>query len=110
LAPGAAGDACPETTRSFAEKYRLAERGYAIGKIKYAPGPDKGEGLEGTIFYVKATMTKGLPADIYAYKSQNDKFPHQSTADQFFDEEQFEAYRELGYHLAKKMCDDLRGS
>jgi hypothetical protein len=28
-------------------------------------------------------------------------FPHQSTLDQFFDEEQFEAYRQLGVHVAE---------
>jgi hypothetical protein len=26
-------------------------------------------------------------------------FPHETTADQFFDEAQFEAYRALGYHI-----------
>ncbi|MCL4802487.1 MAG: hypothetical protein KJ025_23065, partial [Burkholderiales bacterium] len=26
-------------------------------------------------------------------------FPHQSTADQFFDEPQFESYRKLGHHV-----------
>ena len=28
-------------------------------------------------------------------------FPHQHTADQFFDETQYEAYRSLGYHITK---------
>ncbi len=27
-------------------------------------------------------------------------FPHQTTADQFFDETQFESYRTLGLHVA----------
>ncbi|MCH8347080.1 MAG: hypothetical protein IH901_01080 [Proteobacteria bacterium] len=44
---------------------------------------------------------RNLPSDIYAYKAVNEVFPNQSTADQFFDERQFEAYRELGYQLAK---------
>lgn len=30
------------------------------------------------------------------YKARNPDFPHQSTGDQFFDEQQFEAYRALG--------------
>jgi hypothetical protein len=28
-------------------------------------------------------------------------FPHQSTINQFYDEEQFEAYRQLGVHVAE---------
>jgi len=34
------------------------------------------------------------------YKNKNPDFPHQSTADQFFDEAQFECYRALGYQVA----------
>jgi hypothetical protein len=45
----------------------------------------------------------GLPEDIYGYKSGHSNFPDQTTADQFFDEAQFEAYRELGYQLTKTM-------
>ena len=36
----------------------------------------------------------------------HDVFPDESTLDQFFDEKQFEAYRELGYSLATKLLGD----
>ncbi len=45
--------------------------------------------------------TKRLPADLYGYKAKHLNYPDQTTADQFFDEVQFEAYRELGYNIAK---------
>jgi hypothetical protein len=35
-----------------------------------------------------------------AYKAANPAFPHETTADQLFSEEQFEAYRALGEHIA----------
>jgi hypothetical protein len=35
------------------------------------------------------------------YRLVNPEFPHQSTLDQFYDEEQFEAYRQLGVHVAE---------
>ena len=35
-------------------------------------------------------------------------FPHQSTADQFFDEAQFESYRALGAHVARRAEEPLR--
>ena len=34
------------------------------------------------------------------YRHLNPRFPHESTADQFFDESQFESYRALGYQVA----------
>ena len=62
-------------------------------------------GKRGTIVYIKATMIGGLSFKVDAYKGKNPDFPHQATADQFFDPEQFEAYRELGY---KSMIESLR--
>lgn len=42
-----------------------------------------------------------LPEDIYGYKRANPDFPDQTTSDQFFDEAQFEAYRELNYGIGR---------
>jgi hypothetical protein len=82
---------------------RLARRGYAVADIAY----DTGE--NGILLYIKSTLIAGLPLDVYDYKRKNDAFPHETTADQFFDERQFEAYRELGYHITKKALDDPNG-
>jgi len=98
LMPGSAGDGL------FVERYALAARGFAIGQIYY----DGENGQVGTLLYVKTTMTKDLPADIYGYKDAHQSFPDQSTADQFFDEIQFEAYRELGYRIGKTMLQDAQ--
>ncbi|MHC4394303.1 MAG: patatin-like phospholipase family protein [Planctomycetota bacterium] len=92
LLPGSA-----KLKSTLAKKYRLAERAYALADITY---DDK---TKGKLIYIKTTLTPGLPADIYGYKSDNLSFPDQSTADQFFDEHQFEAYRELGYKLTEQM-------
>jgi hypothetical protein len=90
--------------KNFVERYRLATRGYAIGTIDY---PD---GKKGTVVYVKSTLTRHLPGDLYGYKARNEAFPHQTTLDQFFDEEQFEAYRELGYRLASRLFRDIEAA
>lgn len=50
----------------------------------------------GKLVYVKATLSENDPADLQSYKTQNPVFPHDSTADQWFDESQFESYRSLG--------------
>ena len=61
-----------------------------FGTIKY---PSK---KQGKLLYVKSSLTEKDPADVLAYKRTHGAFPHQSTADQWFDESQFESYRMLG--------------
>ena len=53
---------------------------------------------------IQATPMTALPVDLYSYMRTNPTYPDQSTADQFFDERQFEAYRELGYQVGKQVC------
>lgn len=88
------------TNDAFIDKYAIAKRGFAIADIKYE------DGTSGILVYIKLAMINDLPTDVYSYKGVNPDFPHQSTADQFFDEKQFEAYRELGYNITWKMMAD----
>ena len=88
---------------AFRDMYKMAERGFAIGEIAYPPEDGESEGTRGTLIYIKSTLIKDLPADIYGYKSAHPTFPDQPTSDQFFDESQFEAYRELGYRLCAQV-------
>lgn len=100
-----------DTVTSFEKKYDIAERGYAVAKITY-PDPTKDVDKQepsGVLVYVKLAMIRELPTDIYSYKGVNPDFPHQSTADQFFDEKQFEAYRELGYNVMWNMMNSEDG-
>lgn len=50
----------------------------------------------GVLVYLKASITGTEPTAVESYRAKNPDFPHQSTGDQFFDDAQFEAYRELG--------------
>jgi hypothetical protein len=43
---------------------------------------------------------------IREYHQRFPEFPHESSAEQFFSEEQFEAYRALGSHMADKLVND----
>jgi hypothetical protein len=78
-----------------------SRRHHAVAKILY---PD---GAPGTLVYWKASITADMPPDIMHYKRTMKDFPHQSTADQFFDESQFESYRHLGYEVAKRSLQAL---
>jgi hypothetical protein len=62
----------------------------AYARISYPDAPD------GHLLYLKPWLPQALPADILAYFSTHADFPHQTTANQFFSESQFESYRALG--------------
>lgn len=74
----------------------------------------------GTFVYVKSSVTaptgktviprsEWLKYGTYKYKIYHPSFPHESTADQFFDPIQWESYFQLGQYLASDMlkCDNL---
>jgi len=46
------------------------------------------------------------PVDVMNYARSNPEFPHQSTADQFFSESQFESYRVLGRFTLTQMLKE----
>jgi hypothetical protein len=76
----------------------------AIGTIRYSivdPGaPD------GTILYIKATLSGDEPVDVRNFSVSDPTFPHDSTANQFFDEARFESYRTLGFHSVLSLTTD----
>ncbi len=58
----------------------------------------------GTLIYIKASRNGNEPPDVKLYAATNPSFPHQSTAEQFFNESQFESYRRLGLHIVEEIC------
>ncbi len=83
---------------------QLSSKHYAIGKIQYP------QGFEGVLVYIKSSLTGNEPADLQNYKKEQPAFPHHSTADQFFDEKQFESYRHLGQHVMVQTLKALKTS
>jgi hypothetical protein len=69
----------------------------AVGRIRYPDRPDQ----ESYLVYLKNSMTGDEPEPQLNYKTQSPDFPHESTADLFFDDSQFESYRALGVHIAE---------
>ncbi|MGJ0426562.1 patatin-like phospholipase family protein [Methylocystis sp.] len=62
-----------------------------LATIRY-PGIEE----TGTLIYIKAAIHGDEPEDISSYATVHSEFPHETTADQFFNESQFESYRRLG--------------
>jgi hypothetical protein len=57
----------------------------------------------GYLIYVKLSLTGNEGEFIKRYRLDEPAFPHHSTANQFFTEAQFEAYRSLGEHIGEKL-------
>lgn len=66
--------------------------------------PEAGPGkpaATGLMLYLKLSLTGDETELLKRYRSISPEFPHESTLDQFYTEEQFEAYRQLGVHVAE---------
>lgn len=82
-----------------------SKRSFAIGVVDYGFGSEPG-----VLLYIKAAMTGHEGTAIAQYKSSHPNFPHESTGNQFYGDDQFESYRRLGREAALSMFgDDVSG-
>lgn len=86
-----------DTSAIIPDENGISESAHAIGEIIYNCG------MKATFIYIKSSIIDHVSADVLGYKKQNPSFPNQSTIDQFFDEFQFEAYRELAFQVTHKL-------
>ena len=73
-------------------------------------GVERPKEIDGWLVYIKPGLYEGnyFPKDVYNYATESLDFPHESTADQFFSESQFESYRALGRHAFNEICGNYR--
>ena len=81
----------------------FSARRYAIGDITYD------DGSTGILLYLKASMTGDEDTSVRQYKSSHPEFPHESTGDQFYGEDQFESYRHLGRDIGFEVFGPFAG-
>ena len=78
----------------------------AIDRNRPLPSDAVYRGVAGDhdLFYLKLPLdqsaVEGWPASVKEYAAAHPDFPQEPTADQYFEPEQYRAYRDLGYHLA----------
>jgi hypothetical protein len=78
----------------------------AIGTIAYSD-VDGEHAQAGRLLYIKPAIYFNKESrDVYNYARQNPQFPHESTADQFFSESQFESYRALGEMTIEQIANE----
>ncbi|WP_341502551.1 hypothetical protein [Gallaecimonas sp. GXIMD4217] len=63
---------------------------HVMGEIRYASGK------VGRLLFVKALLTEASSGQVTCFDRIDEHFPNDSTANQFFDERHFDAYRSLG--------------
>jgi len=93
--------------RSEDDKRNSAGQYCAVGDIKYSNVD--GPGTDGYLLYIKPAFYGCEPRDVYEYARNNPDFPHQTTADQFFNESQFESYRALGRYVFEQLSRGWNG-
>jgi phosphoglycolate phosphatase-like HAD superfamily hydrolase len=72
-----------------------------VGTIRYGE-VDPGA-ADGVLIYVKPAIVEAESYDVYNYARSSLTFPHETTADQWFSESQFESYRALGREAIRTM-------
>jgi hypothetical protein len=83
----------------------LARHAHLIGRIHYPAGGGY-PAQRGTLILVKSALIPGLPLRLMGYRDRSPSFPNEPTRNQFFTEEQFEAYRELGVTIGRALLAD----
>jgi choline dehydrogenase-like flavoprotein len=74
----------------------------ALFWVRYESAPSR----PSLLLYIKASLTGDESADVMHYHATHLEFPHESTGDQFFEEDQWESYRKLGEHMASDLFAD----
>lgn len=61
----------------------------------------------GLLVYCQMAITKNDPLEIQQIRNRFPSFPDEPTSNQFYTDEQVAAYRNLGFHIANRMCSEL---
>lgn len=84
-----------------------AQAHYAVGAVHYTPGNSADDGV---LIYLKPALVATDGADILGYATQNTAFPHDTTANQWFDELRFENYRAIGEATGRSAIDVIQSN
>lgn len=103
-----AADAAVDLIRNELEAVTQLEWTALVSKDESA------NGYSGILLYIKSNRLSTQPADVLHYGLTNALFPHEPTSNQFFQAEQFEAYRKLGEVVTRRalapIAADLSGA
>jgi hypothetical protein len=103
-------DLCTEDPEAGDLAGRMMRDSVVALTIHYPAIPGR-DAETGTLVLAKAVLTRDAPESVKEFAvNRGKKFPKDSTADQFIDDEQFENYRLLGRQVAATAADRLASS
>jgi len=83
--------------------FNVSPTSVVTGEILYPKNESDQSGAIGRLVYIKASVSgRKVSVHVANYARDHTAFPHETTADQFFDDAQFEAYRALGESLGRQ--------
>jgi hypothetical protein len=85
----------------------LSPRHYFVVKVGYPASNSDSPGETGYIVYLKPSITGDEAYDLLGYWREHSDFPHDPTANQFYDENMVESYRQLGEHMGEQLFRGL---
>jgi hypothetical protein len=88
---------------AFAQRPASTDSPSGLGELPSKRHLFRPENNEGLLVYIKPSITGDESQDIINYRASHPQFPHEPTTDQWFSESQFESYRNLGWHIARKV-------
>jgi hypothetical protein len=94
-----------QETKDDKQPVMRAQSDHTVFQFKYGDGLNT---TPATLVYCKPAVTERSPLDVKEYQEKHPEFPAQSTLDQFYDHEQFESYRMLGYGAASNAVHSIR--
>jgi choline dehydrogenase-like flavoprotein len=71
----------------------------ALGRISYSDRRNE----DSWVFLIKASLTGDESLDVLQYSTQNLLFPQSPTTNQFYDDQEWECYRDLGDHVGTRL-------
>jgi hypothetical protein len=80
---------------------------FAWGRSRYSQADEGGQ--DGYVLYVKPMIRGNECPDVASYHFAHQEFPHETTANQFFNEPQTESYRALGLQTIAEVCHGWDG-
>lgn len=99
-------DGPPDRDAEGEGKWQWSEKHLLKFRIKYPRNVSEPASI-GYLVYMKSSLNGDEPLELRQFQKDHPDFPHSPTADQFYDPDHFESYRQLGAHIADTACDRL---
>ena len=88
------------------KKQIASQRHFSVARIRYPKQESQPEEF-GYLLYVRSSLRGDEDQILQSYRKSNPAFPNESTADQMFNEGQFEAYRRLGVKMMSGALEEV---